>query len=81
MMRKTALVVKYDEKYVHVFIIFCQCSGGAVVEYQVRSPEVLGCAQLVLISFLQAWRVKRKITLVLFFSSYLCNSMSETYGP
>jgi hypothetical protein len=43
----------------------CQC--GALVESQAGDPE----DQPVLFSFLQTWRVKRKITLVLFFREAL----------
>ncbi len=43
-----------------------------LVEYQVGDPpEVFGSSILVLFSFLQEWRVKRKITFVLFFEKAL----------
>ncbi len=67
MMRKITLIVKFDKKYVHHFLIqlfIFKCECGAMEEYQVGVPEGNGS---ILFSFLQAGRVKCKITLVRFF--------------
>jgi hypothetical protein len=47
----------------------CEC--GAVEEYQAGNPEERGLSPACVICFLQALRVKRKITLVRFFREAL----------
>ena len=49
----------------------CKYQCGALVESQVGDPEDNGSSQPCVINFLQARRVKRKITLVLFFREAL----------
>jgi hypothetical protein len=73
MMRKITLEVKFDIS-LYKFSKFnsrykCQC--GALVESQAGKPEYIGSSYPVFFNFLQAWRVKRKITFVLYFQEAL----------
>jgi hypothetical protein len=71
-MRKITLVVKTKSMYILPYFGFlCKCKCGALVEYQVGDPEAPGSTPACVGYFLQAWRVKRKITLVPFFREAL----------
>ncbi len=66
MTRKLTLVVNFDKKYVPQFLKlapYFKCECGTLEEYQAGNPEERGSSPSCAICFLQALRVKSKITL------------------